>query len=314
MARDVIPDSTRIQAQRLVGRVLARAAQAPADPSGLDRCQAAIRRTVAEIVDALLANRNLVVDLMDIRTADNYTCAHCVNVCVLAIMTGMTLGMHRSNLLDLGVSAMLHDLGKVRLPERVLKKRGALSPEEYSEIKKHAVYGYDILRAQGMVTPLTAVVAYQHHERYNGEGYPRGLQRDEIHPFAQVVAVADVYDALVADRVYRPPFLPHEAAEMVSGAQNFCFDHRVAAAFLSNVAVYPVGTAVRLNTGQVGLVAAVRRGLTLRPRVRLILDADGRRLRPPSDLELVRYASVMVAEVLEEDGLERALAAAGVSP
>ena len=155
---------------------------------------------VDQIIDELLADLSVLVNLTDIRTFDDYTFASLSNVSVLAIMTGITMGYNDLQLKELGVGAILHDLGKIRIDKSILSKTGELSKEEYEEVKRHPVYGFEILRQYQDVSLLSANVAFQHHERWDGSGYPRGLSGENILEYARIVAACDVYDALLADR------------------------------------------------------------------------------------------------------------------
>jgi len=165
-----------------------------------------IKETVSDIVDELLNNRDILFSLSDIRAFDDYTFAHSVNVCILAIMTGITMGYSHTQLNELGVGALLHDIGKLRINLKILNKPGELTRNEFREIKQHPEFGFRILRDYEDLSLLSTHVAYQHHERWDGQGYPRNLVGENILEYARITAVADVYDALLANRPYRPPY------------------------------------------------------------------------------------------------------------
>lgn len=299
---DVISDDIRVQAMRQVRRLL----EAETQDLPVGRAIVKVRemaQTVNEIIDQLLNHASLVVNLVDIRSLDDYTFGHSVNVCVLSLLTGITLGYNRAKLFHLGMGALLHDVGKVRIPREILNKPGSLTREEFNVVKQHTVYGYEMLQRLPDVSPMAARIAYQHHERHQGQGYPQGLREDEIHEFARITAVADVFDALTADRVYRRAFPVHEAYEMIAGSGNFLFDFNVVRAFLQNVAAYPTGTIVALSNGEIGVVVETRRGLTPYPRVRILFEAGGTPVTEVRERFLAEERTVTVVRVLDEGEL-----------
>lgn len=299
---DVISDALRVEAVRQVRRLF------EAETEGLPVGRAIIKtrqlaQTVDEIIDQLLSQESLAVNLVDIRSVDDYTFGHSVNVCVLSLLTGITLGYNRGNLLFLGMGAILHDIGKVRVPWRILNKPDFLTKEEFEIVKQHTVHGYEILKRLPDISPMAAKIAHQHHERHQGQGYPQGLRGDEIHAFARITAVADVFDALTADRVYRPAVPVHEAFEMIAGSGDFLFDFEVVQAFLYNIAAYPVGTTVALSNGEIGVVVETVRGLSLYPRVRILFDAGGAPVEDAYERALAEERNITVVRVVDEGEL-----------
>lgn len=295
---DVISEQTRIwavqQAKELFSSLSGSSWQKPVVAT-----QKAAR-VVNTLLEEILANKSAVVNLVDVRSHDEYTFGHSVNVAVLAILTGQSLGYSKGKLFQLGMAALLHDVGKTRIPLNILNKPGKLSGEEFAEIQKHTVYGYKIINGDPFLSRLSALVALQHHERFNGEGYPRGLAGEEIHQFAGITGMVDMYDALTSDRVYRKAFPPNEAYEMISGAGNLLFDFRLVTAFLENVAAYPAGTVVRLNTGETGVVVETKKGRTLAPKVRILFGPGGEPLLDQREVFLAEEEGVWIAGVVED--------------
>jgi putative nucleotidyltransferase with HDIG domain len=263
----------------------------------------AVRQTVDNIIDELLSNRELLINLSDIRSYDDYTFSHSVNVCILSLMTAITLGFHELKLKELGIGALLHDIGKIRIDKEILNKPGELSTEEMSEVKRHSEYGFEILRAYDDVPLLSAHIAFQHHERWDGNGYPRGLRGEDIHEYARIVAVADVYDALLADRPYRPSYSVDQAVTVVSRMSDIYFEPRSLAALVSHIAIFPVGSVVMLSSGQVGLVVDVNKDAPTRPVVRILFDTYGKRIPTPHEIDLTRLTTVYVNRVLSENDI-----------
>jgi HD-GYP domain-containing protein (c-di-GMP phosphodiesterase class II) len=303
-AKDVVSPETRVEAMFTAKEVLNEVKERA--KSGLGRLTGTEARKVKDqvngIIDELIENRDLVVNLTDIRAADDYTFGHSVNVCILSLMTAIGLGYEQMRLRELGVGAILHDIGKTKIPEEVLNKPSVLTPAEFEEVKKHPAYGFEIIRRQDGLSSLSAHVAYQHHERSNGEGYPRKLMGTEIHEFARIAAVADVYDALVADRVYRRGFLPADALDIIAGNAGRLFDRRIAKAFTENIAPYPVGSLIQLTTKEVAVVIKVRRAYPRHPVLRVIKDGHGHPVAKTYDLDLTQHRDVHVARAIDERG------------
>jgi len=260
---------------------------------------------VETLLSEVLNSKDIMISLTDIRAFDDYTFAHSVNVCVLALITGKTLGLSKKSLTQLGIGAVLHDLGKVFIPKEILNKPDTLSVNEFEVVKKHPEDGFKLVKAKGMINDLSASVIFEHHERYNGSGYPRGLKKKQIHLYGRIVGVVDTYDALTADRVYRNAYLPYQAYEMLAGSGDNQFDYEVVKAFLSNIAIYPIGTFVELNTGQVGAVVDVIKGLTHRPKIRVFFEESARPVGHPYEVDLTSELSLMIDKVLKFEDLEK---------
>lgn len=267
----------------------------------------AVRQVAASVVAELMNNKWAMVHLNDIRAYDDYTFGHSVNVCVLAVLTGIALGtMNRPRLEKLAMGALLHDVGKMMVPNKILNKPGKLNREEWKIMRRHSAYGFEILRARSQeLSILSAHVALQHHEKFNGEGYPRGLRGTDIHEFARIVAVADVYDALTSDRAYNRALLPHQAYEILLAAENTHFDGEILQAFLERIAIYPVGCLVELNTGDIGMVVKVVPRLSARPTVRLLISGDGQRYSDKPEIDLLANPAIAISEVLAAEKLAR---------
>ncbi|MBO8137962.1 MAG: HD-GYP domain-containing protein [Desulfotomaculum sp.] len=261
--------------------------------------------SINEIMDDLLSNRNIMVNLSDIRSVDDYVFGHSVNVCVLALITGIAMGYDRRRLYNLAVGAMLHDIGKIKVPKNILDKPGKLTKEEFEVIKKHSLWGYEILKANVNINITSTVAVYQHHERYNGQGYPQGLKGKQIHEFAQIVGLVDMYDAITANRVYRKAYPPHEAFEMIAGSGDYLFRYDIVKAFLNHVAAYPAGTVVQLNSGETGVVLETEKGMSLRPKIKVLFDPDGVPVTRPLYMNLVELKDRFIVRVLEDYQIER---------
>lgn len=233
-----------------------------------------IERAVAAMLEDITSRRETIFNLIDLRSYDSYLYAHSVNVAVISLVLGLALGYRPEDLMELGIGALLHDVGKTVVPLRILNKPARLTPREFWEVQRHPGAGYDIL-GYTKTDRAARVVALEHHERYKGQGYPRGLSGQEIDELAHVVAVADVYDALTSERVYRAAVKAQRAWFEVRRGREIEFAGWVIEAFEKVVAPFPPGTRVRLQSGEVGIVARVREGDACRPEVLIVKTADG---------------------------------------
>ncbi|MBU4532440.1 MAG: HD-GYP domain-containing protein [Eubacteriales bacterium] len=290
--KDVIAEETRTQAVRQVKGLLRTASSACARAI---IHEPALTRTVDDIVEQLLSNTFSMLNLTEIRADGEYLFHHSVSVAVISLMAGMTLGYGRERLYSLGMGALLHDVGKVKVPKQILDKAGALTAEEFAEVKKHSTYGRDILRDN----PDAAEIAYAHHERYNGDGYPRGQEGRDIHVFAQLTGLADVFDALTSDRCYRRAKPPCDALELLSGSGNWWFEARLVQAFMHSIAAYPTGTVVELSSGETGIVIDTPKGHSFFPNVRVLMDPEGAKVIP-HDISTME-SNLWVARALNDD-------------
>jgi HD-GYP domain-containing protein (c-di-GMP phosphodiesterase class II) len=291
---DIIQEQNRSEARKLVKSVM------ESIKMGNNVETKEIYRRVNMIIDDLLNHKNVVVQLCDIRTVDDYTFAHSVNVCVLSIITGISMGYNHHRLRDLGVGALLHDIGKIQIPDSILNKPDVLNDYEFDEIKKHSDLGYALLCKIPDIAPDAEMVALTHHERYDGSGYPFGKKADEIHAFSRIVAVADVYDALTNDRVYKKKVLPHQAMEYMMTMAGHLFDPEIVKSFIRYIAVYPLGYIVALSTGERGIIVDSNHQFPTRPKIRIVYDAHGKKCDVRKEIDLTEHLSVMITDVLEK--------------
>ena len=234
---------------------------------------------VENIVDELFTNRDVMINMLDLSSFDNYTCSHSLNVAILSIVLAMGMGFPRSEIVGIGAGALLHDIGKVFVNKSILLKNGPLTDEEFDLIKKHPKDGFEYISKRYNLPLRHCATILDHHEKYDGSGYPNRKKGSDISLFGRICAVADVYDALASKRPYRNAVPPCECVEYIMGSSGTQFDPNVVDVFSQRIAPYPVGTSVRLSNGWVGLVVENYMSYSLRPRVR-IYQQDGQNVTP----------------------------------
>lgn len=238
-----------------------------------------IGKQMESIVDELLTNRDVMVNMLDLSSYDNYTCSHSLNVAILSIVLAMGLGFSRTETVGIGAGGLLHDIGKVFVSKSILQKNGPLTNEEFDIIKNHPKDGYNYISKRYNIPLRHCDTILDHHEKFDGSGYPNGKAGTDISIFGRICAVADVYDALASKRPYRDALPPCECVEYIMGGTGSQFDPKVVDIFTQRIAPYPVGTSVKLSNGWVGLVVENYISYSLRPRLR-IYEQDGQRIAP----------------------------------
>lgn len=291
---ELVTEQTRTEATKIVKETMQNVKNART-PEG-----AKLVKIVDSITEELIHNPNIMVNLVEVRAMNDYTFAHCLGVGILAMVTGIGMGYDYTHLKELGIGAILHDIGKAFIPDELLYKPGQLSEEEYEAIKTHTELGYDIIRNCNEFTMASAYVAWQHHEKFDGTGYPCGLKGKEIHEYARITALADVYDALTTNRSYREQIMPHEAIEYLRDSEGTAFDPEIAEVFLDKIAPFPVGSIVLLNNGEKAVVIRINKEFPGRPVVASIYDGFGNRLLQPVERDLKKDLTLFITKVLED--------------
>lgn len=233
---------------------------------------AAVKVVVKDCVDSILRNPAALLWLARIKHKDEYTSEHSLRVAIFSIALGRELGLLPLQLEQIGVCGMLHDVGKIKVPLEILNKPGCLTEEELAIMQSHASEGRKLLMSNQQVTAATVDVAYSHHERLDGRGYPRGLDASKIPYFAKIVAVVDSYDAINSDRVYSKGKSSLEALRILFEARDSHFDADIVKAFIHLIGIYPPGEIVELSNGEVGIIISCPPGSKLKPRLLVVLD------------------------------------------
>lgn len=228
------------------------------------------KRIAKQIVEEILSKEGVSFDLADLRSYDDYTYAHSVNVGVICGVIGMGMYMSERELIYMVTAALLHDMGKQSVPPEILNKPGRLTPEEYAVMKTHAQRSYELIRERWDISARVKTAVLFHHENVDGSGYPRGISGDEQTLYTKILHVADVYDALVSKRPYKNPYSPYEASEYLMGACGSLFDKEAVDTLLRYVPLYPRGTMVQLSNGQSGIIYDNSGLHNLRPILRMM--------------------------------------------
>lgn len=247
------------------------------------------------ILDELLCREDILVSLDNLGTTDANTLSHSLNVTIYSLLLGTKLGYSRSRLQLLAEGAMLHDIGKTVLDQKILFKPGKLTAAEFNHVKHHTSLGYEILKENSFMSAVTKNIALYHHERLDGSGYPEGISKDSIHDFSRIVAIADIYDALTMDRCYHKALRASDAIRILREDAGSKLDHEFVEKFINQLAVYPNGSLVRLSDRRIGIVKCQNRHLPFRPVVRILFEADDTKV-VPYEMDLAQTLAVKIVD------------------
>ncbi|HEV3216281.1 MAG TPA: HD-GYP domain-containing protein [Vicinamibacterales bacterium] len=238
------------------------------------------------LAQAVLQNRAALMALTALKEYDNYTFTHMVNVSILTMAQARGLGIEGPMLREFGMAALMHDIGKVKTPTEILNKPDKLTAEEFAIMKRHTIDGAEILRGTAEIPPLSPVVAFEHHLRIDGSGYPDGVSRPTLNLATMLCGIADVYDAMRSQRKYQQAFPSERILTVLQRNDGSQFDQHLVRRFVQLIGIYPVGNLVRLNTDEVAVVLRVHAPDPFRPKVRVLFAPDGSRLEIPRDINL----------------------------
>ena len=241
--------------------------------------------TVAGLVDGVLQDQNAMLALTLIKSYDEYLFNHSVNVTVLCIALGQALGLDAETIKEMGLGALLHDIGKVYWPESLYQKPRGLSDEEWVLVQRHPLDGAGTVQKMGQVSPTSMEVILEHHLRYDRKGYPVVDPDKEPGFFGMIAQLADAYDAITTSRVYQNAFEPSRAMARLQSLAGTVFDPKLVDAFIRLVGIYPVGTLVRVSSGELAVVMRPNSTDSSRPMVRVLFDETGRRVDPALDVD-----------------------------
>ena len=227
---------------------------------------------VSTLTTNIMENPRALIWLTQLKNRDEYTANHSLNVCILALFFGRSIGLNTQQLNELGIGALLHDIGKLRVPLEILNKPDRLTNDEFEVMKKHTLFGYDLLKNKGELSQEALAILQQHHERVDGHGYPFGLESHGIGLYSKIVKIVDVYDAVTSKRAYQDEISPYHALNCIYSDRNGAFDEELVQQFLKHMGIYPVGCTIELSTGEVGIVTSINEKRHLTPTLLLVLD------------------------------------------
>ena len=234
----------------------------------------AIKKNVTNTVESIVRNPDAMMWLTRLASKDSYLAQHSVNCCILAVTFGRAIGMPREELIKLATSALMHDIGMLQIPIEIINKPSPLTTEEMNIVRKHPIYSRNLLMSAGKYFLPAVDVAYTHHERIDGSGYPRGLNGTQISPFAKMLAILDTYEAMTSELVYREELSPFEALKFINANKDTKFDAQLVKRFIWLIGVFPVGSIIELTSGQIGIVITTNREDNLRPKILIMLDQN----------------------------------------
>ncbi|MFW2374031.1 MAG: HD-GYP domain-containing protein [Gammaproteobacteria bacterium] len=234
----------------------------------------ALRNAINPMVDSIIRNPDAFAWLTRIKNKDNYTYNHSVSASVWAVAFGRHLGLPKKDLQSLAIGAMLFDVGKVKLPEKLINNKKRFNQYEFKLVKKHVDYSLDIVREIKGINDDIINMVHTHHERYNGSGYPNGLAGNQIPLFGKIAGIVDCYDAIISERPFASAISPHDAVKKLYEWRNLDFQAELVEQFIQVVGIYPVGTIVELSDGRVGIIISQNRVWRLRPQVMTLLNEN----------------------------------------
>ncbi len=249
---------------------------------------AGVESVVQEITESVSRNNGTLLSLLRLKDSDDYTFMHCVAVGTLMITFGRHMGLEAETVRQGGIGGLVHDVGKMKVPDGILNKPGRLTDEEFAVIKRHPAAGHEILLQSGAVGELPLDVTLHHHERIDGSGYPDKLPADRITLLSKMAAIVDVYDAITSDRCYHRGIPPTEALRKLFEWSKFHFDETLVHHFMRCVGIYPVGTLVKLESGRLAVVTDQTEGKLLAPKVKVFFSTKSNCYIKPEEIDLSR--------------------------
>lgn len=242
--------------------------------------------------------------LDELKELDDYTFMHSVNVCALGVSAFRDLANSEEELQQFGMGLLLHDIGKSKIDLRILQKPDSLTPDEEAMMRKHVVFGHNLLKNTKDLSPAAKNIVLNHHERVNGSGYVNGLRERDLSLFDMAAAICDVFDAVTTNRVYRDAIDVHRAVSLIIQGSSTLFAPRMVNHFLQQIGRFPVGTFVQLSSGEVAVVSSINRRAQARPVVKVVFDRDGERLAQPRELDLYGERGTFILRPVDKHPFE----------
>ncbi|RIX48405.1 MAG: HD-GYP domain-containing protein [Rhodocyclales bacterium GT-UBC] len=301
--------------RRRAGRLLGEASGTVTDlmlaaQAGRDVDAARLEPIVGKMIESVIRNPDALVPLARLKQMDAYATEHAVATASLIIALGHQQGLAQPELEKLALGTLVKDVGQAAIDARLMTKPGMLSQAEYSVVQSHVEEGLAVLEATTRLSETSVAVVLEHHERYNGCGYPYRMAGDEISPAGRMAAIVDAYDAMTSDRPYRPAISPSHALRQLYNQGGTQFDPTLVAAFVKTIGIYPVGTLVLLESGHLAVVDEVHHDNLLTPVVRVIYHSERRQYVAPVEVDLSRKVGNHYGQIVRAENYERW----GISP
>ncbi len=268
-------------------------------------------KIVNDVLESITRNYNALLGLIKLRSRDEYTYTHSINVGVLAILLARQMDITEDETRKIGLAGLFHDIGKSRIPDEVLNSPRRLTPDEFDIMKKHPELGLTLVNLEKLSPEIVQGIV-EHHEKYNGKGYPRGLKGEEISFVGRLLTIVDVYDALTSKRVYKDPMLPHQALSLMYTMRDEEFDANILEQFIRSQGIYPVGSVVELSSGWRGLVVQANPDKPLYPQVALLRTPSGNNIYGEV-IDLAKQTQIKIVKVMgaNQAGVDPAMAIPG---
>lgn len=266
---------------------------------GMQKYLKTIKNLADTIIEDISNNKKLMINLVDIKNIDSYTYDHSLNVAVLSVVLGIELKLERKHLQALFIGALLHDIGKAFIPPLIINKPSELTPDEFDVFKTHTTLGYEYIKDNYGLDANSKVIVLQHHEHYDGSGYPRGTSGQHINRLARIVCITNTYDQLTSDSPSSRAVPPNDAIEYIMGAAGRYFDFEMADTFVKKIIPYPIGTLVQLSNGLIGVVKDIHPDFPLRPQIRYVELGTGKIY--PHIIDLMEEKNITITGVQTED-------------
>ncbi len=256
-----------------------------------------------DLISEVISNSPIFIYLASkISDKNDYLANHLLNTAIFSIIIGHLVEIGSKNLINLAASGLVFDIGMAKIPQSILRKTEKLEPKELNIIKLHTIYGYKLLIKDSNFPSEIAAVALQHHEQFDGNGYPRKLKNDQIDLFSRIISIADTFEAMTKKRSYRSEFLSYEAMKNILNQSKHKFDPKLIRIFLSNMSIYPLASLVKLNTNAVGMVIGANKDKPLRPVIKIIIDEFGDKVSQDEDkfFDLIKVPDLFITSAVDE--------------
>ena len=264
--KNKVEDPAKVQLKQSVKKRVKEGIQFLFNNTESDDFTEATNSIAGDLMRAIQDNDAIAVDIDALKVSDEYTFKHSVDVATMAMVVGRQYGLTDKEIYEIGISGLLHDVGKSKIPNEVLNKKARLTDEEFTIMKQHSLFGYRILEGKSDISDAVRMGVLQHHGKLNGKGYPLGVPNEKISQYARILSVVDIYDALVTERPYKKAFSKRDAVEMIM-AMTDELDIAAMRSFLESVILYPVNSVVQLSNGETAKVVANNAESIMRPKV-----------------------------------------------